>query len=183
MKKIFFYSIVLSFVGVKAGESAMAEEMLALEEPMLETTDLEVIYSDNGVVMAQVKAAKRLQYENGDTVYPKGFDGIFYDKDKKIAGTLHANQAYQYVDTNIYELKGDVEIKSYHKDMPKQLNTEELYWNLNNKEIYTDTFVRVESEEELLTGYGLVAKQDLSYYSILEPEGFAYVEPIGEQKD
>lgn len=88
--------------------------------------------------------------------------------------TVSANTAYQYMDKNIYELKGAVEIKSYQDK--KQLNTEELYWDLTNKEVYTEQFVKIETKEDLLTGYGLVAKQDLSYYSILEPQGFANVE-------
>ncbi len=156
----------------------LAKDSELPREPILETTELAVIYSDQGVVVAQVEAAKRLQYENGDVIFPEGIYGIFYDKNKQISGTLSANQAYQYVDKEIYELIGDVEIKSYQDQQKRQLNTEELHWNLNNKEISTDTFVRVEGEEELLTGYGLFAKQDLSYYTIARPEGFVHIESI-----
>jgi LPS export ABC transporter protein LptC len=166
---------------------AVAANGETLEDPILETTELEVIYSENGIVTAQVMAAKRLQYENGNTIFPEGIYGIFYDKDKNIVGTLSASRAYQYVDKNVYELKGDVEIKSYqdqtHNQTYRQLNTEELFWDLNKEEVYTDKFVRIESEEELLTGYGLFAKQDLSYYTISEPQGFAHIESISENQE
>jgi LPS export ABC transporter protein LptC len=182
LKNILYWS-VLALVSLFSRQQAIAEDGPVVRKPILETTDLELIYSENGVVTAQVKAPKQLQYTNGDTVYPEGIEGIVYSQDKKIAGSIHANQAYQYVEQNIYELKGDVEIKNYYTELHKQLNTEELYWNLADKEIYTDTFVRIESVEELLTGYGLFAKQDLSYYTISEPEGFAHIESIREQLD
>jgi LPS export ABC transporter protein LptC len=177
------FTLILLLLATSFGE-AVADNLETLEDPILETTELEVIYSENGIVTAQVTSAKRLQYENGDTIFPEGIYGIFYDKDKNIVGTLSASQAYQYVDKNVYELKGDVEIKSYqdqtHNQISRQLNTEELSWNLNKEEVYTDTFVRIESEEELLTGYGIFAKQDLSYYTLSEPQGFTHIESISE---
>jgi LPS export ABC transporter protein LptC len=179
----FYKPFTLTLLLLATGfEQVVAGKVETLEDPMLETTELEVVYSENGIVTAQVRAAKRLQYENGDTIFPEGIYGIFYDKDKNIVGTLSANRAYQYVDKDLYELKGDVEIKNYQDQTHRQLNTEEISWNLAKEEVYTDKFVRIESTEELLTGYGLFAKQDLSYYTIAEPQGFTHIESISEDQ-
>jgi LPS export ABC transporter protein LptC len=144
--------------------------------PLIESTHMEVLYSEEGIVIAKMCAESRLQYENGDSVYPAGMYIECYDKQKKIVATLRANTAYQYVDKDMWELKGDVEVKSYHEGDEQQLNTEELYWNLKTSKIYTDKFVRLETGNELLTGYGIDAMQDLSYYSMSSPQGFVNVD-------
>jgi len=172
-----FYALFLISMAFTPARDGEPEPLL--EPIMLETTELDLLYSDKGVVTFRLQATKRLAYENGDIVYPEGIYGMLYDEAQNITMTLSANKAYQYVDKNIYELQGDVEIKSYQGN--KQLNTEALYWNLTDQEIYTDKFVRIETAEELLTGHGLVAKQDLTYYSISSPKGFGNMESIPGQ--
>lgn len=56
------------------------------------------------------------------------------------------------------------------------MNSEELYWEPQKEEIYTDKFVRIQSEDQISTGTGLVAKQDFSSYRILNPSGTIYLD-------
>lgn len=154
----------------------MANEPTTQEMPLIESTNVEALYSDEGIVVAKLTTEKQLQYKNGDKVFPSGIYVECYDKEKNLTATLRANTVYQYADTDVWELKGDVEVIGYQDGRETQLNTEELYWNLKNKEIYTFKFVRVETEYELLTGYGLNAKQDLSYYVISAPQGFVNID-------
>ncbi|MGI8599360.1 MAG: LPS export ABC transporter periplasmic protein LptC [Chitinophagaceae bacterium] len=72
-------------------------------------------------------------------------------------------------ENDLYAGKGDVVLKSFEKE--QQLNTEELYWKQSEQNVFTDKFVRIESEGEILTGEGLTAKQDFSSYRILKPTG------------
>ena len=51
------------------------------------------------------------------------------------------------------------------------LNTEELHWNTSKGDVFTDKFVRIETEDQILTGVGLTAKQDFSRYVIKNPQG------------
>jgi LPS export ABC transporter protein LptC len=150
---------------------------LALDEPaknlpVVEGTQLEVLYSVEGKVVGKITTPKRLQYRNGDEVYPDGIHVEYYDEHKTIVGELRANTVYHYVSNKQWELKGDVEIKRFQDEKNIQLNTEEAYWNVEDEKIYTDKFVRIETNTELLLGYGLQAKQDLSLYSIQMPQGF-----------
>lgn len=153
-----------------------ASDSLKVAPPLIESTELELLYSSGGKVVAKMTTEKRLQYENGDVVYPTGIYVECYNEDRKVIATLRANQVYQYVDQEQWELKGDVEVKGYQGDEETQLNTEEAYWNLKDKQIYTDKFVRIETKNELLTGYGLEAKQDLSSYSLSMPQGFVQID-------
>ena len=140
--------------------------------PLIESTQLEVLYSRDGKVVCKITTPKLLKYKNGDQVYPEGIYVEQYDDDKTIVGELRANTVYHYVDSKKWDLKGDVEIKRFQDGKCIQLNTEEAYWNLEDEKIYTDKFVRIETNTELLLGYGLQAKQDMSFYSIQMPQGF-----------
>ena len=144
------------------------------EEPILETTQLETIYSEQGVIKWKMVAEKALQYKNEDKAFPEGISIAFFEGDKEIAWTARANSVYFSAEENVYELRGDVELKSLREK--RQLNTEELYWNIGTEEVYTDKFIRIEGENGMLTGQGLMAYQDLSQYRIYKPQGLLNVQ-------
>eukprot|EP01132_Coremiostelium_polycephalum_P000335 gene335-427_t len=146
------------------------------EIPLIESTQIEVLYSEGAQVLVKLCAASRLQYKNGNSAYPLGVQATCYDQHQKITATLRANSAYQLADQELWELKGDVEVRGYHDGKEQQLNTEALYWDAKTTKIYTDKFVRLETDNELLTGYGFEAMQDLSYYAMDAPKGFVNVE-------
>jgi LPS export ABC transporter protein LptC len=108
-------------------------------------------------------------YQNGDREFPKGLYLEFYDKDKNILSTLRTDYCYYQLEEDVYKATGNVEI--YGKDKNQKLNTEELFWNRKEERVYTDKFVRIEKEGEILTGTGLDANQDFSEYTINKPEG------------
>jgi hypothetical protein len=51
------------------------------------------------------------------------------------------------------------------------LNTEELFWNQFTKKIFTDKFVTIRLQGDVVYGEGLDANQDLSDYVIAKPKG------------
>ena len=53
----------------------------------------------------------------------------------------------------------------------QQLNTEELFWTPATMKIFTEKFVTIKLENEVLYGTGLDATQDLSTYTIRKPQG------------
>ena len=58
----------------------------------------------------------------------------------------------------------------------QKLNTEELFWKPDTKKIFTDKFVTIKLENEILYGTGFDADQDLSNYTMKNPEGEFEVE-------
>lgn len=143
-------------------------------EPVLESTHLEVLRSDNGVLTLRMRADQFVEYANGDRLYPAGIYVEFYDaQTQKITGTLTASRVTYTAEQRIYTLSGDVSIKNGQGN--KQVHTEELYWNPDTEDIYTSQPVSIETAEERLEGHGLRAKQDLSHYTVLDPAGFVSV--------
>jgi lipopolysaccharide export system protein LptC len=54
----------------------------------------------------------------------------------------------------------------------EKLNTEELFWDASADRIWTKKFVRIETEDQILTGTGLESAQKFSEYELLKPSGF-----------
>ncbi len=165
------FLLALSFSNSLASEGEQP-----YDGPILTFTQLETIYSEQGVVKFKMRTAKALHYENGDRRYPEGAQIVFYETDKSISVAARANSVYYFAEKDVYEFRGDVEIKSLSKKV--QLNTEELHLIPSTETFYTDKFIRIETKEEVLTGEGMTAKQDLSYYSVTKPQGVLSVKTI-----
>ena len=130
---------------------------------------LEVWYSDSAVVVLMMQTEKVLRYENGDEEYPDGVYIEFFGKDTVKTSTLQADQAYYTAETDEYRAVGNVILESLEKQ--QKLNTEELFWNRRDKQVYTEKFVVIETQDDVLHGEGLTAAQDFSSYRILKPTG------------
>jgi LPS export ABC transporter protein LptC len=130
---------------------------------------LELWYSDSAVVRLMVQAEKVLEYESGDQEYPEGIYVEFFNKDSVRTSTLKADQAFYSMETDEYRAVGNVMLESLEKH--QKLNTEELFWNRRDQQVYTEKFVVIETEDDVLHGEGLTAAQDFSSYRILKPTG------------
>ena len=163
----FFLGTVLGFTA----EQDQAHDLLTLE-----SSHIELLCSERGIVKYRLLTDKALHYESGDRTYPEGIYIEFYESNKEVSLTGRANSVYFSAENSIYKFRGDVELKSLRDK--RQLNTEELYWNTETETLYTDKFIRIEGEGELLTGEGLTAKQDFSYYAVGKPQGLFNVKSI-----
>ena len=137
--------------------------------PLIENQDVVTLYSDSAKLLIKLQAPVQQEFENGDGVFPKGLYVEFYEKPGQITSTLKANYARQDRNKDIYQAKGNVIVNNLAKR--EKLETEELFWDKNKGEIYTDKFVKVTTAEEVLMGQGLRANQDFSRYRILKPTG------------
>ena len=109
------------------------------------------------------------EFENGDREFPEGLYLEFYDESGKLESTLRANEAYYFKKENQWRGRGKVEVKNLEKN--EQLNTEELFWKPADEKIFTDKFVTIRQQSDVIYGQGLEAKQDMSDYVIKKPEG------------
>jgi LPS export ABC transporter protein LptC len=141
--------------------------------PILTMYDVNMYFSDSAQVKINLRAPKQEEYLNGDRVFPDGVEIDFYEKTGEISSTLRANEGEYTKVTNVYKVKGNVVITGV-KDV-KTLETEELEWLPYHKKVKSDKFVKIKTKEEILTGNGLDAAQDFSYYKILKPSGIFYI--------
>ena len=56
----------------------------------------------------------------------------------------------------------------------EQLYTEKLFWDGYEQKIYTDDFVTIKTENEIIMGYGFVTDESFSSYSLSNITGTIY---------
>jgi LPS export ABC transporter protein LptC len=161
---------ILMLAGCRQKDAATPIEYTG---PLREAENVDMLYSENDKIKVKMKARKILEFKNGDQEFPEGLYLEFYNEAGILTSTLKCNNAYKFVDKNEWRGRGKVEVINIEKK--QQLNTEELFWKPGPKKIYTDKFVTIKLENEVIYGTGLDAVQDLSSYTIRNPEGILEV--------
>ena len=172
LKTIVVSFIVLSF-SYACNQSEM-KEPLVYDGPLRIGENVELYYTEENQVKVKMIAAIVYEFESGDREFPKGLYLEFFNEFGKLESTLRANEAYYFKKENQWRGRGKVEVKNLEKN--EQLNTEELFWKPADEKIFTDKFVTIRQESDVIYGQGLEAKQDMSDYIIKKPEGEFAVE-------
>ena len=154
---------------LSACSSKQNSEPLEYRGPLREAVDVDMLYAEKDKIKVKMKAKRILEFKNGDREFPEGVYLEFYDVTGKLTSTLKANQAYYFKKEDQWRGRGNVEVKNMEKH--QQLYTEELFWTPLKRKIFTEKFVTIKLESEILYGTGLDADQDLTSYTIKKPEG------------
>ena len=163
-------------------EKQDAPKLAAYTGPLLQTEHVVMMISDSARPHIFLTAPLKQQFDNGDILYPKNARVLFYDKTGKlVVNIIEAKWAKYESAKQLYIMRGDVRVNNVPQR--QKLNTEELFYDRGKQQIFTDRkmFVRVETPTEVLTGYGLTAKQDFSLYSIFKPLGTFTLEEAKRQ--
>lgn len=166
---MFFLMILMA----SCGDSG-TKEILVYEGPLSEAEDVEHYYTENDVVKVKMTAPVLYEYQNEDREFPEGVYMEFFDEFGKISSTLKANHAYYFKKEDQWRGQGNVEVRNIQKN--EQLNSEELFWKPKEEKIFTEKFVTIRMQSDVIYGEGLEAKQDLSTYKILKPTGSLEIE-------
>jgi LPS export ABC transporter protein LptC len=166
MIRLFFIAIALAFTGCTKTEF---KETVEYTGPLREAEDVEFYNSENDRVTSKMIAKTYHEFANGDREFPDGVYIEMYDEAGKLKSTLTANHAKYFTEEKHWRGQGKVEVKNVLDN--SQLNTEELFWNQFTKKIFTDKFVTIRQQGDVIYGQGLDAMQDLSDYVITKPEG------------
>lgn len=146
-----------------------AKEIIEYKGPLREVEKMETYYSESDKVKIKMLADVVYEFKNGDREFPKGLHVEFYNEQGTLESTLKANHAFFFKEENKWRGRGKVEVKNVEKQ--EQLNTEELFWKPAEQKIFTESFVTIRQQSDVIYGVGLDAKQDLSEYTILKPTG------------
>ena len=163
--------VILAAVAIMAcdDEQRSADDFKEYAGPSLEVADAEFLFSDSAILRVRFTAQRQLQYENGDQDFPEGIYIESYEVDGTKTSTVVADRGHFDQEENKYTAEGNVMVENLESG--ETLKTEILYWEPRKKEIYTDRYVEVASQEEVIMGEGLTAQEDFSSYRILKPTG------------
>lgn len=162
-------ALILLLLASCRQHTTKVEDIKPYTGPIIEVDNIETLFSDSAEIRLRMRAPKQLEFADGNREFPKGIYLEFFDENQKLSSLLTSEYAYYKKETNLYTVRGNVVMKNFKEG--EILKTEELHWEPQKEQIYTDKAVRIETPEEILTGKGMVANEDFSYYKFTQPTG------------
>ena len=139
--------------------------------PDISAKDVEFTFSDSARV--QIRISGPLMYafegENPYLEFPEGFTVEFYDSLFNITSVITGEYGIHYREKRFMEARNNVVVTSY--ETGERLNTEELMWDQKKEMIYSYKFVKITSDDGVIYGDTLEAKQDFSWRRIKNTSG------------
>ena len=158
-------------------------ESLDLSQIPVQVVDsMSVVQTENGRPAMRMYAPlmERYNYAEGDTtqsyeLFPSGFKVFAYTEDGELETTIVADKAKHVTtkDMESWSAFGNVVVTNLIKG--EHLQTDTLYWNREEKQIYTDCYVKMFSYDGVMQGYGLTSDERASNSTILHPFDWTYV--------
>ncbi len=127
--------------------------------------DVQINYSDNGVVRIQASGPKATRF-NTEKPYLEFSDGIkilFYNSAREVESTLTAKHATAVENSHSMTARDSVVVVNNKGEV---LNTDELIWDEGKKIIYSNSFVKISTKDEILYGNGMIANENFTDYTI-----------------
>lgn len=139
-----------------------------------------MLYTDSAKLKLMVKANRMLLFDKNVsepfTILPKGVFVTFFDEEEQVSATLRANYGVRYDKSRRMEAKDAVELVNRRGE---KLETEKLVWDENKGRIYTDAFVKITTDKQVIMGTGMESNQDFTKYEIKKVTGILQLNENG----
>ena len=144
------------------------KEVNALAErekrPDMTGENLELVYSDSARIKYRVLAPEYIKGNREKEKYeefPKGIHVLSYDPAGKMIGSIKAKYAKKLEDEMLWEARNEVVIINAEG---KKLETELLYWDMKKELIYSDRYVKLSADGQIIEGNnGFHSDQNLNH--------------------
>ncbi len=151
------------------------------------------VQTRNGVVVMRLEADKMDRYEN-DTLstefFPEGFAVYSYTDEGMLETIVISDQARHRVfkpgNGEEWAAFGNVSIQNVIKR--ETIETDTIYWDQRNHQIYTDCYIRMYSQDGFMQGYGMhsddkarnavIHKPFNSYSVVVQDSTAVYVDSV-----
>jgi LPS export ABC transporter protein LptC len=130
--------------------------------PSLTVKDFETVYSDSGRLQLVLSGPLMEQFNNNESPYYEFRSGIrvlFYQGRKNPTGSVTSKYAKYTKSNSLWELRDSVVVINEGND---KLETEVLYWDEPKDLIYSDRFVKITNEDQIVMGTGFESDPRLS---------------------
>ena len=145
------------------------KEKAKYEGALVAFDSVTTLYTENSVLKIKLHANKQYVEQSGDIRYPKGVDITMYNPQGIRTTTLHADSGVYFKNTRLYQGYGNIVVVNL--EQRQTLETTQLNWDQNKREISTEADIKITTPNERLTGKGLVADDAFTRYRIKKPEG------------
>jgi len=166
MRKKLSYYVILLLISMslfscdKKNTTIPAIDILTL--PSATGKDFVTTYTDSGKLQLILSAPLMESYDRAEDPYSEFREGIkvlFHDGQKEPVASVTAKYAKFINNKNLWELQDSVVAIN---EAGEKLETELLFWDQKKELIYTDRFVKITTEDQIVQGYGLESDPRLS---------------------
>lgn len=144
----------------------------------VEFDSVRTIYSQSATVRVKLYGAKQIVLQSGDILYPKGVEVNMFDEQGLRTTNLRADSGRYEKNIRIYRAYGNVVV--VNMEQQQTLYTDQLNWDQNKREIFTEKNIKIVTPKELLYGVGLISNDVFSKYKITKPTGVIFAEEDGK---
>ncbi len=130
-----------------------------------------MLISDSGVIKYRILAEESISYQNCDpkkTVFIKGLFMTQFDESFHVESYIQCDTAYRYEDLRLYELRGRVRVLTKNGT---RFRGEELFWDQNAKEYYSNMYSEFETPERSLQGNYFRSDEKMEKYYVSNSSG------------
>lgn len=148
--------------------------------PVMNVDSVTTLISDSGRIRYKVLAQTWKVFDQADEPYWYFPDGVYFERfndSLEIESVVRGDTARYFTELEIWELKNNVLVKNLSGE---QFETNLLYWNQQHHRVYSDSFIRIQQADQILTGYGFESNENLSKYKIFKIKG---VFPLDVEED
>ena len=135
--------------------------------------NIEVLYTDSAKLVVKFKAPHMVRYLTKEDPYyefNKGIDVLFYDKNENPESRVIAGYAIYHDKKQIWEARDSV--VALNLNSGEQLNTEQLFWDMGKKQIYSSVFTKITNADGVYFGEkGFESNQDFTKYKLIGSSG------------
>ena len=177
MHKITLFLLLIVAVSVAVGcDGGDADAQAGTDNdstvlPAMVTTDVSMLVSDSGVIRYHAIAPMWYRYDDPKNAYwyfPEGIRLQQLDDDMQEAGMLRADTAYNLEKAQQWHLIRNVEASNVRGE---RFRTQELYWDMKRHTVYSDSFIHIERQHDILEGYGFTSNEGFTEYEVRRTTG------------
>lgn len=137
--------------------------------PSMITDSVTTLISDSGITRYKLVADIWEVFDKAEDpfwyfpegIYLERFDSLF-----QVEAKILADSAWNYTDRKLWRLKGNVDIRNLEGEM---FLSDELFWDQQNKTVYSDKYIQIKRGDTELKGYGFESNQEMTEYRIFRP--------------
>lgn len=144
--------------------------------PTMVTDSVVTLISDSGRIRYRLVAPLWKVYDKAYEPYwlfPERVHLERFDDSLRVESVIECDTAKYYSRRRLWELKGNVLIVNLEGET---FETSLMYWDQRLAKVYSDSFIRIEQKDVILTGVGFESNQTMTRYTIFNPNGPIYLD-------
>ena len=179
---VFIFFTIILLQGCQPDLKVIEDITRVDDSPVESTFNIEIIYSSEGIVRMIMTSPRMDRYETERPYLemPEGLEVLFYDSLMNVTSSMTAQYAISYGDNELVEARNDVVVIN---ELNERLNTEHLVWDQKKEIIFSDKFVKITREDEVLYGDGFESDERFNQWVIKKPRGTFTIDTEAQVED